>query len=96
MTAQEFIALTTKVVSHIGWTDTYYSNLNDSQQEALRIVIIRQAKKHKVTHAMIVDAYPNEGTYTYTDGIVDFTLGALTPMTQVVIDMVKMGVVVAI
>ena len=93
MTAQEFIALTTKVVAQIGWTDGYYANFDDARYAALRTIIVRQAKKHKVTHAMIANAYPDEGTYTHTDGIVDFTLGALTPLTQCLIDLKKMGVI---
>lgn len=93
MTAQEFIALTTKVVSQIGWTSTYYAGLSDVKSEALRLVIVKQAKKHKVTHAMIVAAYPDTGTYTYEDGVVDFVLGALTPLTQCLIDLKRMGVI---
>ena len=56
-------------------------------------MIVKQAKKHKVTHAMIVAAYPDTGTYTYEDGVVDFVLGALTPLTQCLIDLKRMGVI---
>jgi len=93
MTAQEFIALTTKVVTELGWTAGYYAGFDDACSEALRIMVIKQAKKHKVTHAMIANVYPDEGTYTYTDGIVDFVLGALTPLTQCLIDLKRMGVI---
>lgn len=93
MTAQEFIALTTKVVTVLGWKDGYYAGFDDSRSEALRRVVISQAKKRKVTHAMIANAYPDNGTYTYEDGVVDFVLGTLTPLTQCLIDLKRMGVI---
>lgn len=94
MTAQEFISnMQRTVAAKYGWINTYDGGLSDRDSACLRAAIVNIAKERGVTADMICEAYPNEGTFTYTDGVVDYVLGALNPMTQMVIDMTKMGVV---
>lgn len=80
MTAVEFIETMKKVVAEkYGWKDTYTHKFTSVDNFVLNTAIITLAGSRKVTAKQIQDAYPNEGTYTYTDGVVDYVLGAMHP-----------------
>jgi len=93
MTAVDFIeTIKALVTEEYGWKDTYVGNLSDSQNTVLSLTIKQLAKNHKITRVMIQDAYPDEGTYTFTDGVVDLALGAMHPKRDVLLSLFKAGI----
>jgi len=78
LTAKAFIEECKSAASKISWTSGYTPALDLSDQLAAEInKKISELANPAQMRTKIINSYPNYGTYTYTDGVVDYVLGAL-------------------
>ena len=70
-----------KILQANGWTDGY--NMPEGNVNGYRKLVIDLAKKEGFYSKDIGHHFPNNGTFTYDDGIIDFVLGAINPMSEV-------------
>lgn len=80
--AKDFINKCKAAASNCGWISGYQAD--DSKYGNLKAAIIIEC--HQLTdirnmQRKISNAYPNMGTYTYTDGVVDYVLGLMMQPT---------------
>src|ERR1035437_9776478 len=87
---QAFIEAVKNICARRGWKSGYTASLDDRKTQELRKEIKALSRKLSVSLNTVANAFPNKGTYTYVDGIVDFTLAAMNTQTQTYMDMMKL------
>jgi hypothetical protein len=68
---KQLISNCKKTANQHGWVDGY----NAPNNKAMQLALIKQIAASGIAPRKIQNQYPNVGTYTYTDGIVDYVLG---------------------
>jgi hypothetical protein len=80
--AKGFINKCKVAAANSGWTSGYHADDNKySNLKASFIIECQQLADIKNMQRKIGNAYPNMGTYTYTDGVVDYVLGLMMQPT---------------
>lgn len=87
-----FIKQCKAVAAKYEWTDGYTTFRPMQKLKAELLALIASSG---ISATSIQNAYPNYGTYTYTDGIVDYVLGLMSPLSSL-IDSLPAGTVVAV
>ena len=80
--AKDFINKCKDAAAKVGWTSGYTPS--DSIYVSLKAAIILECQQLADIENMrrkIGNAYPNYGTYTYTDGVVDYVCGLMMQPT---------------
>lgn len=89
MTPKYFMNQCKKIAQANGWNTGYEAS---GDTNATRQAIIKLAKLEGFYNKNIGHHFPNNGTFTYDDGVIDFTLGALNPLSEVAIELNKAGI----
>ena len=90
MSPKYFMRECKKIAQANGW-GSGYTLPEDVPSDMLRAKIITYAKQNGFYSVQIGHHFPDIGTYTYDDGIIDFVLGAINPLSAVAIELNKAG-----
>jgi hypothetical protein len=77
-TSNNFIEQVMRSASNHGWTEGYTFNiLEEDKIASFKAEVDELVSKFSITHAQLVDSFPDVDTFTYADGIVDWVIGHL-------------------
>ena len=89
MSPKYFMRECKKIAQANGWSEGYEQAGNC---DVIRSEIIALAKREGIYNTAIGHHFPNTGTYTYDDGIIDYSLGAINPISEIALHLQASGI----